>query len=74
MQSMASLYHDDNQLAEQYPDLYKNMNKLQIISFTNCKINKRQTSKFVLKNLSGIKTKFSFGSQEYEPTSHIAPQ
>ena len=32
------------------------------------------TSKFVLKNLSGIMTKFKFAAKDYEPISHIAPQ
>jgi len=50
------------------------MNKLQIISFTNCSINKASSQKFVLKNLSGIKTKFDFASQVFEPIAHDAPQ
>lgn len=54
-------------------DHYGNMNKLQMISFTNCKINKHTTQKFVLKNLSGIKTTFDFSSEVYEPISHEAP-
>ena len=68
------MFHEDKQLAEQYPDLYKNMNKLQMIQFTNCSINKPKSTKFVLKNLSGIKTKFNFSSLTFEPTSHQAPQ
>lgn len=52
---------------------YGNMNKLQMVSFTNCKINKHSSQKFILKNLSGIKTNFDFSSEEYEPTSHEAP-
>ena len=50
------------------------MNKLQMITFTNCQINKRSTQKFYLKNLSGIKTAFDFSSINFEPISHIAPQ
>lgn len=50
------------------------MNKLAIISFTNCMINKASSQKFVLKNLSGIKTKFDFRSDEFEPIAHEAPQ
>ena len=53
---------------------YGNMNKLAIISFTNCMINKASSQKFVLKNLSGIKTKFDFRSDEFEPIAHEAPQ
>ena len=53
---------------------YGNMNKLQMISFTNCKINKHTSQKFILKNLSGIKTMFDFSSEVYEPISHEAPQ
>ena len=45
-----------------------------MITFTNCQINKRSTQKFYLKNLSGIKTSFDFGSINFEPISHIAPQ
>lgn len=55
-------------------DLYGSMNKLQMISFTNCKINKASSQKFMLKNLSGIKTAFDFSSEVYEPVSHEAPQ
>ena len=55
-------------------DLYGNMNKLQMISFTNCKINKASSQKFMLKNLSGIKTGFDFSSEVFEPVSHEAPQ
>jgi len=53
---------------------YGNMNKLQIVSFTQCQINKASSQKFVLKNLSGIKTRFDFGSSIFEPISHEAPQ
>jgi len=55
-------------------DLYGNMNKLQMLSFTNCKINKHTSQKFVLKNLSGIKTSFDFSSDIFEPMAHEAPQ
>ena len=54
-------------------ELYGNMNKLQIISFTNCQINKASSQKFILKNLSGIRTKFDFSSLMYEPIAHEAP-
>ena len=50
------------------------MNKLQVISFNNCQINKATSQKFVLKNLSGIKTSFDFSSLIYEPEAHEAPQ
>lgn len=50
------------------------MNKLKIISFTQCQINKANSQKFILKNLSGIKTNFDFSSIEFEPISHEAPQ
>ena len=55
-------------------EVYGNMNKLQMISFTNCQINKPVSQKFILKNLSGIKTAFDFSSEIYEPISHEAPQ
>ena len=32
--------------------------QLKALSFPNCKINKPISQKFILKNLSGIKTKF----------------
>jgi len=44
-----------------------------MVSFTNCLINKASSQKFVLKNLSGIKTAFDFSSVTYEPASHEAP-
>lgn len=50
------------------------MNKLKMVSFPNCKINKSLSQKFVLKNLSGIKTMFDFSAQVFEPISHEAPQ
>jgi len=31
------------------------------------------SQKFILKNLSGISTTFKFGSEIFEPNSHIAP-
>jgi len=50
------------------------MNRLQMVSFTQCTINKPSVQKFMLKNLSGIKTKFKFSAVNYEPLSHVAPQ
>ena len=47
--------------------------QLKGLTFDSCKINKPTSQKFVLKNLSGIKTKFDFGSLAYEPLSHVAP-
>ena len=44
-----------------------------MVSFTNCLINKASSQKYVLKNLSGIKTAFDFSSVTYEPASHEAP-
>lgn len=45
-----------------------------MVSFNNCQINKAISQKFILKNLSGIKTMFDFSSETYEPISHEAPQ
>ena len=42
---------------------------LSILSFPMCTINKPSTQKFVLKNLSGIKTTFSFRAIKYEPSN-----
>ena len=55
-------------------EVYGQMNRLQMVTFTNCQINKRSSQKFYLKNLSGIKTTFDFSSVGFEPISHIAPQ
>ena len=48
--------------------------QLKSLAFPNCKINKPISQKFILKNLSGIKTKFHFSSITFEPVSHVAPQ
>jgi hypothetical protein len=49
-------------------------NQLKGLTFSNCKINKPTSQKFLLKNLSGIKTTFKFSSMTFEPVSHVAPQ
>lgn len=49
-------------------------NRLQMLNFPTCQINKLTTQKFTLKNLSGIKTAFNFKSLMFEPISHQAPQ
>lgn len=54
--------------------LYGSMNKLQMVGFTNCKINKPMSFKFLVKNLSGIKTNFKLQADQFEPISHVAPQ
>jgi len=48
--------------------------QLKNLTFGSCKINKPTSQKFILKNLSGIKTTFNFGSLAFEPLSHVAPQ
>ncbi len=48
--------------------------QLRMIAFPTCKINKSSSQKFILKNLSGIKTSFKFSSLTFEPISHAAPQ
>lgn len=53
--------------------IYGSFNKLQMISFTNCRINKPMSFKFLLKNLSGIKTSFKLNAEHFEPTAHVAP-
>ena len=60
--------------AEMERSIYGAMNKLQLISFTNCRINKPTHIKFLIKNLSGIKTKFKLNAANFEPISHTAPQ
>ncbi len=49
-------------------------NILRQFKFDDCMINKVSTQKFILKNISGIKTKFKFFSETFEPLSHEAPQ
>jgi methyltransferase-like protein len=41
--------------------------QLQMISFPSCVINKPSSQKFILRNLSGIKTTFNFLAITYEP-------
>lgn len=72
--SAASLSSNQKEMLEQAPELYAEMNRLQMISFTNCSINKPESQTFILKNLSGISTKFLFGAQTFEPINHVAPQ
>lgn len=49
------------------------MNKLKMVNFTECRINKPLSKKFIIKNLSGIATTFKFGASDFEPISHVAP-
>lgn len=51
----------------------KTLNILKMLNFSECMINKVSYQKFVLKNLSGIKTKFKLSSKKFEPLSHIPP-
>lgn len=53
--------------------IYGAQQKLEIISFNNCQINTPQTFKFMLKNLSGIRTNFELNSDNFEPLGHEAP-
>ena len=46
---------------------------LEILNFTSCVINKPSSQKFVLRNMSGIKTKFKFSALEYAPLSTKLP-
>jgi hypothetical protein len=47
---------------------------MRYLKFTDCFINKPSTQKFLLKNTSGIKTRFKFHSLKFEPLSHDAPK
>ena len=49
-------------------------NIMRYLKFTDCFINKPSTQKFLLKNTSGIKTRFKFHSLKFEPLSHDAPK
>lgn len=52
---------------------FDGLNELKIVNFTQCRINKPISQKFILKNLSGISSTFDFNSDVYEPLSHKAP-
>jgi hypothetical protein len=47
---------------------------LQMMNFSNCQINKPSSQKFILKNLSGIKTTFEFDALRYAPESYVLPK
>jgi len=63
----------DDKDSDNWKNTYGNMNKLDTFNFTNVKINKISSCKFILKNLSGINTTFNLNSLVYEPPAHIAP-
>lgn len=71
-QSTMSNFADDKD-SDSWKNIYGNMNKLDSFNFTNVKINKISTNKFILKNLSGINTTFNLNSIVFEPPAHIAP-
>ena len=49
-------------------------NTLQVLNFPNCTINKTSSQKFILKNLSGIKTSFLFDVINFAPLQQVAPK
>jgi hypothetical protein len=49
-------------------------NALSNLIFPNCTINKTSSQKFILKNLSGIKTSFLFDANNYAPVNQVAPK
>ena len=49
-------------------------NVLSKLNFPHCIINKTSSQKFILKNLSGIKTSFDFDVLYYMPTHKVAPK
>jgi len=49
-------------------------NILQMLNFPNCTINKPSSQKFILKNLSGIKTSFNFDVLSFAPLEQVAPK
>ena len=55
-------------------NLITGANLMRYLKFTECLINKPSSQKFVLKNTSGIKTRFKFHSLKFEPLSHDAPK
>lgn len=46
---------------------------LQVLNFQGCTINKPTTQKFLLKNISGIRTSFNFKSINFAPISTKIP-
>ena len=48
-------------------------NKLKTLKFPSCTINKPSSQKFILKNLSGIKTTFNFQALTYQPDDMVLP-
>lgn len=71
-QSALNTYENKN--SDTYKQIYGAMNKLEMFDFTSVKINKQATNKFMLKNLSGINSKFKLQSIFFEPPAHVAPQ
>jgi len=49
------------------------MSKLKMVNFTECRINRPLSKKFIVKNMSGIATSFKFSASDFEPNSHVAP-
>lgn len=45
-----------------------------MLNFPNCTINKTSSQKFILKNLSGIKTSFLFDVSNFAPLQQVAPK
>jgi len=45
-----------------------------MLNFPNCIINKTSSQKFILKNLSGIKTSFDFSVINFMPLEQVAPK
>lgn len=55
-------------------DMAPQTSQLQRLNFPNCMINKASSQKFILKNLSGIKTTFLFDVTNYAPLQQVAPK
>lgn len=49
-------------------------NALKMLNFPHCTINKTSSQKFILKNLSGIKTSFHFDVANFAPKEQVAPK
>ena len=49
-------------------------NTLKMLNFPNCIINKTSSQKFILKNLSGIKTSFLLDVLNFAPLEQVAPK
>lgn len=71
MTSKMSKAAEESQKAEETTKEQKN--DLKSLKFPSCTINKPSSQRFILRNMSGIKTTFSFRPLEFEPDDLVLP-